>query len=452
MARGYLRAMVFSDRREAGRRLAERLRHLAGDDPVVVALPRGGVPVAVEVAHALGAPLDILAVRKLGAPGHPELAVGAVAEGNVGVLDQRMVGVTSLSDDDLDATLERESAELERRVDVYRAACTPVDLEDRVVIIVDDGLATGLTDLAAVRALRARGARRIVVAAPVGSRAATELLGTEADDVVCAFIPRDLRSVGQWYADFGEVGDDEVLALLGGEPRPAAPDPPAEEGIALREQITFEADDGRLEGELVVPEGARGVIVFAHGSGSGRHSPRNRAVAAALHGSGLATLLFDLLTDVEATDRRRVFDIPLLAERLTEVGRWSREHPATKDLPLGLFGASTGAAAALVAAADLGPDVRAVVSRGGRPDLAADRLEHVTAPTLLIVGSRDESVLVLNRMAAERLAGPHDLDVIEGAGHVFEEPGALERVAELAGEWFLAHLCTPAAAEARRSP
>lgn len=442
--------MVFSDRREAGRRLAERLQHLRSEDPVVVALPRGGVPVALEVAHRLDAALDILAVRKLGAPGHPELAVGAVAEGNVGVLDQRMVQATSLSDDQLDATLDRESTELDRRVRVYRAACPPVDLEDRTVIVVDDGLATGLTDLAAVRALRGRGARRIVVAAPVGSRAATELLGAEADDVVCAFIPRDLRSVGQWYADFGEVGDEEVLALLAGEPHPVAPPPPDEDGIALREGVTFEVPGGALEGELVVPDGARGLVIFAHGSGSGRHSPRNRAVAAELHAHGLATLLFDLLTDLEATDRHRVFDIPLLAERLASVARWSREHSATRELPLGLFGASTGAAAALVAAAELGPLVRAVVSRGGRPDLAADRLEEVRAPTLLIVGSRDESVLVLNRMAAERLAGPHELDVIDGAGHVFEEPGALERVAALAAAWFTAHLGAPTVTDATR--
>ncbi|TAK93490.1 phosphoribosyltransferase, partial [Patescibacteria group bacterium] len=221
--------MVFSDRREAGRRLAERLRQFAGEDPVVIALPRGGVPVAAEVAHALGAPLDTLAVRKLGAPGHPELAVGAVAEGDVGIIDQRMVRTTSVSETQLDDTLERESAELHRRAGAYRDAHPPVDVEDRAVIVVDDGLATGLTDLAAVRALRRRGARRVIVAAPVGSRAAVELLGSEADEVVCAFIPRNLGSVGQWYADFSEVGDEEVIGLLAGDAPPAPPviTPPA---------------------------------------------------------------------------------------------------------------------------------------------------------------------------------------------------------------------------------
>ncbi len=442
--------MVFSDRRDAGLRLAERLRHYAGEDPVVVALPRGGVPVAVQVADVLAAPMDILAVRKLGAPGHPELAVGAVAEDSVGVIDTRMVRVTSLSERDLDETLDRESVELDRRVHTYRGDRPRIELADRTVIIVDDGLATGLTDLAAVRAVRARGARRVVVAAPVGSRAAVELLGSEADDVVCAFIPRDLHSVGQWYADFSEVDDEEVLAVLEDRPVPrrdlaAVPDVP---GLEVRQAVTFEVPGGLLEGDLAVPEGARGLVVFAHGSGSGRHSPRNRAVAEALQQRGLATLLFDLLTDEESMDRSHVFDIPMLAGRLTQVGRWSREHPATAELPLGLFGASTGAAAALVAAAELGPDVRAVVSRGGRPDLAADRLDQVTAPTLLIVGRRDESVLLLNRMAAIRLAGPHELAVIDGAGHVFEEPGALEQVAALAGGWFLAHMGVGSMADA----
>ncbi|MGK2936485.1 MAG: alpha/beta family hydrolase [Solirubrobacteraceae bacterium] len=441
--------MVFSDRHDAGLRLAERLRHYAGEDPVVVALPRGGVPVAVEVATALGAPMDILAVRKLGAPGRPELAVGAVAEDSVGVIDTRMLRMTSLSEHDLDETLDRESVELDRRVHAYRGDRPQIGLEDRTVIIVDDGLATGLTDLAAVRAVRGRGAHRVVVAAPVGSRAAVDLLGSEADDVVCAFVPRDLRSVGQWYADFSEVSDEEVLALLAGGPVPARdlaaiPDAPP---LAIRQAVTFEVPGGVLEGDLAVPEAARGLVVFAHGSGSGRHSPRNRAVADALQERGLATLLFDLLTDEEGMDRSFVFDIPLLAERLTEVGRWSREHPPTAGLPLGLFGASTGAAAALVAAAALGPDVRAVVSRGGRPDLAADRLDQVTAPTLLIVGGRDESVLLLNRTAAVRLAGPHELAVIAGAGHVFEEPGALEEVAAIAGDWFVAHMGAGATAD-----
>lgn len=193
------------------------------------------------------------------------------------------------------------------------------------------------------------------------------------------------------------------------------------------------------EGLLVVPDAPRGVVLFAHGSGSSRLSPRNGIVAAGLQQAGLATLLFDLLTEREAMHRANVFDIPLLAERLDLVASWLAGQPALRGLPLGLFGASTGAAAALVTAAAR-PDVRAVVSRGGRPDMAGDLLERVTAPTLLIVGGRDPAVLELNRAACHRLGGPCRLEVVQGATHLFEEPGALEAVVALARDWFARHL------------
>jgi len=196
-----------------------------------------------------------------------------------------------------------------------------------------------------------------------------------------------------------------------------------------------------VDGDLVVPAKAGAVVVFAHGSGSSRRSPRNRQVAAALNEAGLATLLFDLLTDDEALDRANVFDIALLGSRLSAAASWLRSQPEAAELPLGYFGASTGAAAALWAAVE--PDggrVGAIVSRGGRPDLAGDRLPLVQAPTLLIVGGDDRDVLGLNRQARARLRCESDLIVIPGAGHLFEEPGALEQVAALATTWFVRHL------------
>ncbi len=192
-----------------------------------------------------------------------------------------------------------------------------------------------------------------------------------------------------------------------------------------------------LGGTLTVPSGARGVVLFAHGSGSSRHSPRNRAVAAALQEAGLATLLFDLLTPGEEADRSLVFDIPLLGGRLAAATAWLRRSPAAAaGLPVGYFGASTGAGAALWAAAG-DPAVVAVVSRGGRPDLAGPRLGEVASPTLLIVGSRDPVVLDLNREAQAALRAECRLEVVEGATHLFEEPGAMEQVARLARDWFL---------------
>ncbi len=210
------------------------------------------------------------------------------------------------------------------------------------------------------------------------------------------------------------------------------------------ESVRIAAGDVTLEGSLEGLEGARGVVLFAHGSGSGRHSPRNRAVAAALRRGGLATLLFDLLTaEEEAVDlrtRELRFDIAFLASRLQIAATWLRTLPEAQRLDVGYFGASTGAAAALVAAAAESDLVQAVVSRGGRPDLAGEALERVRAPTLLIVGGRDEQVLELNRQAFERLRAPKELEVVEGATHLFEEAGALDRVADLARDWFVTHL------------
>jgi dienelactone hydrolase len=205
-----------------------------------------------------------------------------------------------------------------------------------------------------------------------------------------------------------------------------------------------------LEADLTLPAGASGLVVFAHGSGSGRHSPRNRSVARHLNGRGLATLLLDLLTAeeerVDELTRELRFDIPLLARRVVGAAQWAFDAPSTRRLPVGLFGASTGAAAALVAARELGQGIAAVVSRGGRPDLAGEALPAVTAPTLLIVGSEDHDVLQLNRLARARMTCTADLVTVAGATHLFEEPGTLEEVARLAGEWFSRHLTSAAQA------
>jgi putative phosphoribosyl transferase len=207
--------------------------------------------------------------------------------------------------------------------------------------------------------------------------------------------------------------------------------------------VTVETDGVTLPGDLAVPDAAGGIVVFAHGSGSSRLSPRNRAVANGLTRAGFGTLLFDLLTaEEERTDARTAalrFDIVLLARRLTGAIGWLDEQAATRDLPLGLFGASTGAAAALATAARRPGQVRAVVSRGGRPDLAGEALAQVRAPVLLIVGERDTQVLELNE-AAQRDLPSSELAVVEGAGHLFEEPGALDQVTALAADWFTRHV------------
>lgn len=208
--------------------------------------------------------------------------------------------------------------------------------------------------------------------------------------------------------------------------------------------VGIPVDGVELKGELFLPDAPTGVVLFAHGAGSDRHSPRSRRISDVLTAAGIATLLFDLLTPIEAAEDRWKghlgFDIPFLSRRLAAALGWAGESPLTKELGVGLFGADTGAAASLVVAADRPLEVQAVVSRGGRPDLAADQLPHVVAPTLLIVGENDHPSLVWNQDAFKRLAGDHVLKTVPGASHFFPEPGALDQVANLTSDWFLKHL------------
>ncbi|MET9446966.1 phosphoribosyltransferase family protein [Streptomyces cinerochromogenes] len=428
---------MFRNRLEAGRRLGERLEYLRGQDVVVLGLPRGGVPVAAEVAAALDAPLDVCLVRKLGVPYQPELGMGAIGEDSVRVINQEVLRGTGVSPDDLHRVEERERRVLHDRAARYRGATPPVSVAGRTAVVVDDGVATGSTARVACRIARARGAARIVLAVPVAPRDFARRLGGDADDLVCLENPWDFAAVGQFYGDFTQVEDDEVTACLR---RAASRHQHSAGARSTDREVTVTAGGTRLGGRLTLPDGATGVVVFAHGSGSSRHSPRNRFVAEGLHRAGLGTLLFDLLTDAEEADRGNVFDIALLAGRLLAATRWLREEPGAEGLALGYFGASTGAAAALWAAAE--PDARpaAVVSRGGRPDLAGPRLAEVTAPTLLIVGGADPLVLELNREAQIRLPCENRLEIVPRATHLFEEPGTLERVTELARDWFTDHM------------
>ncbi|MCG3111652.1 MAG: dienelactone hydrolase family protein [Candidatus Manganitrophus sp. SB1] len=448
--------MVFKDRAAAGRRLAESLQEFRNENPIVLALPRGGVPVGYEVARALNAPLDVMIARKLGAPGQPELGIGAIAPGGVRVLNEEAIDMLGIREAEIEAIAAEEERELARRLRRFRGDRPPPALRGRTVILVDDGLATGVTAKAAIGAIRKEDPRRIIFAVPVCASDTARSLSEEVDALICLEAPPSFGAVGLWYQNFEQTSDEEVLewlergreetAEVEGREAPATgsnspaggpnPDDPR--------SVTVTAGRIRLQGDLRIPAGARGIVLFAHGSGSSRFSPRNRFVADVLHRAGLATFLLDLLTaKEESIDRVTAalrFNIGLLAERLVEATDWVARQPETGLFRVGYFGSSTGAAAALIAAARRPDRVGAIVSRGGRPDLAGPALSEVRAPTLLIVGGEDRQVIELNEGAMARMRAPAELKIIPGATHLFEEPGALEQVARMASDWFVRHL------------
>jgi putative phosphoribosyl transferase len=439
---------IFKDRVDAGRQLGRRLAELRGQDVVVLGLPRGGVPVAFEVAAALDAPLDVIVVRKLGLPYQPELAMGAIGEGGTRVLEDQVLSHSRVGEDELQAVEEHERSVLENRVARFRMGRSRQDLTGRIAVIVDDGIATGSTARVACRVARKMGAARVIMAVPVAPAETLTSL-TEPDEVVCLATPPKFTAVGYHYRDFSPTEDEEVVLLLDAAAKRLQDDPPHSRNAAaagdddlveLDAEVEIPSRAVRLHGQLHLPVPATGVVLFAHGSGSGRHSPRNRFVATVLQQAGLGTLLLDLLTPGEERNRANVFDIELLARRLSSATNWLGARADTASCRLGYFGASTGAGAALWAASEPAARTAAVVSRGGRPDLAGPRLSAVTAPTLLIVGSLDREVLELNRRAKAIMRCPNQLAVVQGATHLFEEPGTLAAAAILARDWFVSYL------------
>jgi len=428
---------MFADRADAGRQLARRLADYARPDPLVLALPRGGLPVALPVAVALNAELDVLVVRKLGVPGNPEFAMGAIGEDGIIVMDHEIRRQLHLTTDRVNLVIDRERAEIDRRIRAYRGGSRRLGLAGRNVIIVDDGLATGSTALAAVRVARRMGVGHLTLAVPVGAPDTVHRLGETVDDLVCLSTPEPFLAVGRHYREFDQVTDEDVIEIL--RSRPRADPRAAHHGSGIDADVSIPVLNVVLHGHLKIPPGARGIVVFVHGSGSDQHSPRNARVARALQAAGFGTLLFDLLT-AEENRPGGTISVEESADRLQAVTTWLRQCPEAEGIRVGYFGSSSGAAAALAAAAEQPDAVSAVVSRGGRPDLALQWLPSVQAPTLLIVGANDRAVLDLNHHAQRLLACPNLLEVVKGASHLFEEPGSLQQVAALAQAWYLRHL------------
>lgn len=425
--------MLFADRADAGRRLARSLSHLRGADVVVLALPRGGVPVAAEVARELHAPLDVIVVRKLGVPFQPEYGFGAVGEGGARVIDDRVVRQARLTRQEIASVEARERVRLDHLLGQLRGGRRPVSLAGRTALVVDDGIATGATARAACLVARARGARRVIVAVPVGAATAVASLRDDADEVACLHAASAFCAVGAWYGDFSQVTDAEATALLGPGRTSAGP----VDATAGPAEVTVDAGGVQLHGSLVIPPQTTGLVVFAYGSGPSR---RNQFVAAGLNRAGFGTLLVDLLTAGEELRRACVFNVALLSARLTAVTRWLGGQPDVGAIPVGYFGVGTGTAAALVSATGTPRlPVTALVSLCGRPDLVSGRLALVRTPTLLIAGGADKVVLDLNQRALPRLECESRLAVVPGATHLFEEPGVLGQVTDLASGWFARH-------------
>jgi putative phosphoribosyl transferase len=461
----------FADRGDAGRRLSQALLHLRDSNVIVLGLPRGGVPVAFEVARALQAPLDVIVVKKLGLPFQPELAMGAVGEGGVVVVDHRLVSDLGVTQEELLAVEKEQRAEIERRVRHFRGDRPRVPIAGRNVLIVDDGLATGATASAACQVARAQGAARVTLAAPVCSSESAKILSEVADEVVCLDKPSPFYAVGQYYKDFAQTSDREVVELLrkraaelthpdasadnsGKAPdaelgansnsqeqqRSDPPDDHPKRHRTLFREVEIRVDNLKLFGTMAVPANARAGVVFALGSGSSHYNPRNGYTADVLNRYDLTTLLFDLLTPEEELVRAKAFDIELLAARLSSITRWLRDRFESPSIPIGYFGSTTGATAALLAASDAEAGVRAVVSQDGHPDLAGGHLGRVRAPTRLISGIRDEASLASSSIASAQLRCEQQLEILTGASHLGQELDALELAAELAAKWFVDHL------------
>lgn len=445
---------VFLDRSDAGDALARALARFANHtDVIVLGLARGGVPIARQVADAIGAPFNVLISCKISVPGIDEVALGAVSEGSDRMVPDPVAWYIGVPSQIADRLASRERVELARRIAAYREGRALPDVKGRTVILVDDGLASGATLRAAARAIRDKHPKRLIAAVPVASRAGLDEMREEVDEMIALAVPRVFDAVSSSYESFEPVTDGEVLTALG---RPARRVSRIVHDISGRitdgeRRIEIRVGDGRLVGDLATSqhfdlhthhEGFHerdALVVLAHSGSNSRDSYRNRYIAGRLRLSGYATLRVDLSTkDEQATEGEASgirFDVARIAARLTDVCDWAVRAGVYGARRMILLGAGTSAAAALSAAAQRQSNTLAVVTRGGRVDLAAPNLSRVRAPVLMIVGEADHETLDVNRHATQFLPRRAKLIRIPGTGHTFAEPGALGAVAEHTVRW-----------------
>ena len=422
--------MRFTDRVTAGKLLVERLRHLQRDDVVVLGLPRGGVPVAAEVARGLGCPLDVILVRKLGLPWQRELAFGAIGEDGVTVLNDDIVRSSGLTSVEIERVEEHELVELERRAHEYRHLHERVPIRGKTAVIVDDGIATGATAKAACAVARGAGAAHVVVAVPVAPAGWESGFVGEADEQMSLFAPADFGSVGYFYDSFEPISDEEVMALL------------LSSSGAVTETDVHEVMGGvAVDAHLVVAPASRAVALFIHGSGSSRASARNLAVSRLLADAGISGVLVDVPTDGPGGD---ALDLSSVVSRLSDISRWISQTSRFAGLPLVLVGSSSGAALAIATAVSLrgSVPVTAVISRGGNLAAVMEVLGEVEFPVLMIVGSKDSLTREQNARACSVIGPTCRLEIVDGASHLFADAGTLETAGRLAAR-FIGHVIAP---------
>lgn len=409
----------FLDRADAGRQLAALLKKRGLQGGVVLGIPRGGVPVALEVARELGAELGVVVARKLGAPHQPELAVGAVTADGAIWVNQPLAVEVGADANYLRDEQQRQAAEACRREEEFDGS-RRLEVKDRTVIVVDDGLATGATAIAALRSMRNRGAAKVILAVPVAPPATVRAIRAEADDVICLAAEPEFYAVGQFYVDFRPVPDDEVRAILDAFDSKQAP-------VAAGD-LVIERDGVRLAARLVRPPGPGPFpcVVFVHGLGSSKDSPRNVVIAEGLRDRGIASILFDLNGHGESSSDPRGEHDGFTAD-LAAVWAWARRHSSIDPAHLGISGSSLGGVVALNAGREglVKPEI--FVLRA--PPIEAEDVAALGTRTAIIVGARDP--LRMGITGAAGACSAIQLFVVPGATHLFEEPGTLEQATRL---------------------
>lgn len=432
--------MDFHDRTDAGQQLVGQLERFRGSEAVVLAVPSGGVIVGTEVAKGLGLRMDVAVVREVRLERDRSLVVAVVAEGGEQIIDDDALDALEASPSELWGALTSERAEIARRVELYRLRRFHVDLHGFIALVVIDVLDDPLVAALACRVARLRGARRVVIAAPIGTADIYTDLEEHADEITLLESPEEVGDARDHFAHFDPVSDSVVLDHLDASvERDGEPDPPltsVDHVSDLRvEPVVMLCDGAALRGIVMLPHSSTGVVVFVHGAGSDAGSPRDELVATSLAEVGIASVRFDLLTEFERY-RKLEIDPRTMVDRLSGVIAWVRRQVDLRGLPLGLNGANSGIIGVLALAAEPGADIVAIVSRGGKPDELATSIHDVITPALFIVGGADESILEANRATALLIDAPSEISVIPGASHRFVEPGALEMVADITRDWF----------------